>query len=80
MIRSDMVVNCPVTFDEVTKAKLVFGPDITSIKDKSVRRKPASVVTDYDEIPREILESRKELEVLIEIMFINKLLFLVSIS
>ena len=52
MIRSDMVVNCPVTFDEVTKAKLVFGPDITSLKVKSVRCKPASVVIDYVDIPR----------------------------
>ena len=45
-----------------------------------MRRKPPSVVTDYVEIPREILESRKDLEVLTEIMFINKLPFLVSIS
>ena len=50
------------------------------LKGKSVRRKPASIVTDYVDIPGEILGSRKELEVLIDIMFINKLLFLVSIS
>ena len=45
-----------------------------------MRRKPSSVVTDYVEIPREILESRKELEVSTDIMFINKILFLASIS
>ena len=45
-----------------------------------MRRKPASVFTDYFEIPREILELRKELEVSTNIMFINKLTFLVSIS
>ena len=45
-----------------------------------MRRQPASVVTYYIEIPREILELRKELEVSTDIMFINKLLFLVSIS
>ena len=45
-----------------------------------MRRKPASAVTDYVEIPEEILESRKELEVLTKIMFVNKLPFLVSIS
>ena len=80
MVRSNMIVNCPVTFSDVKNAKLIFGPDITSLKGKSVRRKPASVVTDYVEIPREILKSRKELEVSTDIMFINKLLFLVSIS
>ena len=56
-----MIVNCPVTFSDVKNAKLVFVPDITSLKGKLVKRKPASVVTNYVEIPREILESRKEL-------------------
>ena len=80
MVRSNMIVNCPVTFSDVKNTKLVFGPDITSLKEKSVRRKPASVVTDFVEIPREIFESRKELEVSTEIVLINKLLLLVSIS
>ena len=80
MIRLNIIVNCPVTFSDVKNAKLIFGPDITSLKGKSVSRNLASVVTDYVDIPREILESRKELEVLTDIMFINKLPFLVSIS
>ena len=49
------------------------------LKGKSVRRKPESVVTDYVEIPREILGSRKELEVSTDIILIKKLLLLVSI-
>ena len=80
MVQSNMIVNCPVTFSDVKNAKLVFGTDITSLKGKSVRRKPASIVTDYVDIPREILKSRKELEVSTDIMFINKLPFLVSTS
>ena len=66
-----MIVNFPVTFSDVKNAKLIFGPDTTSLKGKSVRRKPTSVVTDYVEIPREILDSRKELEVSTDIMFIK---------
>ena len=46
MVRSNTIVNCPVTFDDVKNAKLIFGPDITSLKGKSVRGKPASVVKD----------------------------------
>ena len=45
-----------------------------------MRHKPASVVVDYVDIPREILESRKELEVSTYIIFTNKLPFLVRIS
>ena len=80
MVRSNKIVNCPVTFYNVKNAKLVFGPDITSLKGKSVRRKPARVVADYVDIPREIIKSREELEVSKDIMFINKLPLLVSIS
>ena len=79
MVRSSMIVNCPVTFDDIKNAKLVFGPDITSLKGKSVRCKPASVVTDYVDIPREILASRKEMKGPKDIMFIKKLPFLASI-
>ena len=50
------------------------------LKFKSVRRKTASVVTDYVDIPREILELLKELEVSTVIIFFNKIMFLVSIS
>ena len=42
-------------------------------------RKPAGFIVNYVEIPREILESPKDLEVWTEIMFVSKLPFLVSI-
>ena len=80
MVCLNMIVNCPVTFSDVKNTKLIFGSDMTSLKRKSVRRKPACVVTDYIEIPREKLELRRELEVSTDIVFINKLPFLVSIS
>ena len=63
MVCSNIIVNSPVTLDDMKNAKLIFGPNITSLKGKPVRRKPASVLTDYVEIPKEILKSRKALEV-----------------
>ena len=80
MVHLNMIVDYPVTFDKVKKAKLVFGPDITSLKVKSVRHELAGVITNYVEIAREILDSCRDLEVLTENMFINKLPFLASIS
>ena len=47
MLCLNMIVNCLVTFSDVKKSKLIFGPDITSLKGKSVRRKTASVIIDY---------------------------------
>ena len=34
MVRSNMIVNFPVTFDDVKNAKLIVGPDITLLKGK----------------------------------------------
>ena len=73
MICLNMIVNCPVNFDNVENAKLIFCPDITSLTVKSVRHNTASVVMDYVEIPREILELHKELELLTYIMFVKKI-------
>ena len=58
-LRSNMIINFPVTFDNVKNARLIFGPDITFLRVKSMRRKQASVITDYVEIPREILKRCK---------------------
>ena len=52
MVRSKTTVNCPVTFDNVKNARLIFGPDVTSLKGKSASRNPASVIIEYIDIPR----------------------------
>ena len=80
IVHSNMIVKCPVTFDDVKNAILIFGPDAISLKGKSVIRKPDSVVADYIDIPREILKLFKELEVSTGIIFVNTIMFLVSIS
>ena len=45
-----------------------------------VRHKPDSIVTGYVEIPQKILKLIKELEFSVEIMFVNKLPLLLSIT
>ena len=79
IVRSNTIVNFPLNFDDVKNSKLIFGPGVTSLKLKPARRNPASVVTNYFEIPMEILELCKELEVSMDIMSVKKIMFLVSI-
>ena len=50
------------------------------MKGKSVRRRPEAVVSDYFEIPKQILSMNTGLEVSVDVMLINKLDFLVSVS
>ena len=52
MVCSNIIVNCPVTLDDMKNAKLIFGPDITLLKGKPVRHNPARVITDYVKISR----------------------------
>ena len=56
------------------------GPDVPSMKGKYVRRSPESVVSYYVNTPKKILSMNTGLEVSINVMFINKLAFLVSVS
>ena len=50
------------------------------MKGKSVRRRPESVVSDYVDIPEEILGMNTYLKVSVDVMFVNKSYFLVCVS
>ena len=50
------------------------------MKGKSARRCPEAVVSDYVDIPKDIMRMDTGLEVSVDIMFVNKLDFLISVS
>ena len=74
-----MIVNFHVTPTDIKNANNIFGPDVPSIKVKSIRRRPESVVSEYIDIPKEILIMNAGLEVPVDVIFVNKLAFLVSV-
>ena len=80
MVSSNMIVNFPVTPRDIKNANKIFGPNAPFMKGKSVRRLPEAVVSNYFEIPEEILSMNVGLEVSVDIMFIDNLAFLVSVS
>ena len=80
IVSSNMMVNCPVTPQDIKNSDKIFGPEATSTKGKSVRRRTESVVSDYIEIPKEILSMDTGLEVSVDVMFVNNMAFLVSVS
>ena len=46
MVSSNMIKNCPIDSTDVSNARAIFGPDLASVRGKTVRRKPKSIV-DY---------------------------------
>jgi hypothetical protein len=80
MVSSNMIKNCPVTSTGVANANTIFGPDLATLKCKTVRITPPPVLTDYVQIPKEIMSLNRNVTLAIGIMFVNGLPFLVSIS
>ena len=79
MVSLNMITNFPITSCNIQNANNVFGPKISSMKGKSFMRQPEVVVSDYVEIPKEILGINTELEILVDIVFVNNFPFLVSV-
>ena len=80
IIKGNMIKNCPVTIEDINVCEKVFGPDIYTLKGKTVRSKPKIAVKDYIEIPFELKLAHQGIELCADVMYIQKLTFLVTIS
>ena len=74
------VKNCPITVDDINLAKKIFGADIASLKGKLKRQKPIPVVSEIIEIPKELLQRQKHVDLCFDIMYVNGLTFLTTVS
>ena len=52
MVRPNNIYHFPVTSDDIDTTNKIFSRNIPSLKGKTVRIKPPSVVSDYIPIPR----------------------------
>ena len=80
VLRMNLISNNPVTTEDIEMAERIFGPDIGSLKGKTVRRKPAQVVNDNIEVPRELIASQYAITLCVDIVYVNGLQFLTTIS
>ena len=65
---------CPITQADIHVAKDIYGPNLGSLKGKTVDRPNPHVSTGVDPVPHEILKLHKSITICIDIMFINKIL------
>jgi hypothetical protein len=55
MITNGVIENCPITSAGVKYAEVIFGPDIASLKSKTVPRKPFKIKVEKEVIPMAFL-------------------------
>ena len=80
LLKRNVIANCPVTPTDVEAAEHIFGPDIGSLKGKATRRNPPIVESPVAPIPTNILKQYRKVTLCVDIMYVNRVAMLVSIS
>jgi hypothetical protein len=80
ILRSNQIKDCPVTVKDAMVAYKIWGPSMAALKGKTVRKKPEPIKTNIVSIPKKICELHKEVTLTIDIFFVNKIPFFVTLS
>ena len=79
-IENNLLPNCPVNRRDVLRAEQIFGPDVGALKGKTVRRQPPRVQVDEVSLPPTIQQHYQDVTLACDIMYVNKVPLLMSIS
>ena len=77
---NNLLPNCPIIHDDIKVAEHIFGQDIGGIKGKTVQCPPNHYETNLKPIPMLVHKWYQKVTVCADIMFVNGLPFLISIS
>jgi hypothetical protein len=66
LLKMNAIRSCPVTTEDVNIAEKIFGPNMSSLKGKSTRQKSTPVQEYTIEIPEELIENNREIELCID--------------
>jgi hypothetical protein len=81
IIDKRMLINCPVTREDVLTAEKIFGPNLGGLKGRTTRRSsPESDDIVISDVPPEILQLHGKFTLAIDIMQVNSMSCLVTIS
>ena len=83
MVHDNLIRNCPIALDDIKNAYTIYGygPDVASLKGKTVCKALSVVRTDYIYVPRHIFNQNKRVVVVTgDIMYVAGLKFLVTVS
>jgi hypothetical protein len=73
--------NCPINRQDAINAQAIFGRDVGSLKGKTTcQQVKGALAAVANNIPRDIMAHYRNITLCIDIMFVNKFLFFMSIS
>ena len=79
-VSSNQIPNCPITVQDIKTAEIIYGPDVGSLKGKTVRKKSPVVRPISSDIPLGIMDKYKDVTLSIDVMKINGIPFFNTIS
>ena len=80
IVTNNLLPNCPYTRQDIQAAEDIFGPDLGSIKGKTVRRSPRLVRTAPVSVPSDVMSRYRKITLAVDIMYVDKIPFLVTLS
>ena len=80
MVKENMIMNCPVTIEDLMRSKKINGPSVQALNGKTIRTKPSPfVVSDYVAVPHAIFEGNRNVTLSVDVIFVNRIPFITSI-
>ena len=76
----NVIQDNPVTKSDLKLIECLFGPDISNIKGKTTRQCPHQLVSDVVSIPHKLHDAQCNVYLYIDIMYINGMAFLTTMS
>ena len=81
MVKENMIMSFPITIEDVRRTENINSPSVQALKGKTTRTKPSLVVvSDYVAVPHTIFKGNRNVTLSLDVMFVNRIQFLTSIS
>jgi hypothetical protein len=81
IVENGHLPNCPINREDILVAEDIFGPEVGCLKGKTTRKRSPIVQEERDgAVPESILTKYRQVTICADLMFVNKIPFLVTIS
>jgi hypothetical protein len=80
IIKNNLLPHANITTKDILHAEKIFGKKLGSLQGKTTQKCPQAVITDYIQIPPDILEIHQAIILAADIMIVDSTQFLITTS